>query len=355
MQAQFERATPQPPAADTDSGCRTATAARRQRLAGAAALLLLALLSACAASPPVIRDAPPYAYAIIGDDSPAARHAPVFIPENHTQLYNRIGTPRAGRNDDGTVHVYVDPFQPAMFLQQQHFETARGRFTNFIYRVHFSEVPLSWIPFHLTAGPNGGLLIIVTVNAANQPLLVTTVHTCGCYLAIVPTGDYPEEALPPNWPRDVQEVYGERLPARIDYPPQAAGRSRLAVWLRDATHRVMHMELIDENSLARAHRPIAMPLREVAELGSLALADGSTTSFFYESGGKRGYVKNTIKPFERLFMSWWALDYNIGVDKKLAPPEEMNTVFYTSLKPWARQASDLWNFAAFLRYWGFAL
>ncbi len=29
--------------------------------------------------------------------------------------------------------------------------------------------------------------------------------------------------------------------------------------------------------------------------------------------------------------------------------------FYTSLKPWNRKASDMWNFAHFLQFWGWRL
>ena len=50
-------------------------------------------------------------------------------------------------------------------------------------------------------------------------------------------------------------------------------------------------------------------------------------------------------------MSWWALDWRIGEDKKLGKNEDDGIRFYTSLKPWSRRASDLRNFKTFLRYW----
>jgi len=319
--------------------------------------LLLILLAGCATGPAALRDTPPYAFTVIDDGSPAAHHAPVFVPENYAEHYNRIGIARARRTEEGDVRVYVDPAVPSVYVQQQVFTTARGKFTNYIYRVHLPEVPVRWIPFHLTAGPNGGLIIIVTVDAADRPLLLTTVHSCGCYLALLPTQFYPADALPQDWPKvgDTQRIYGERLPAHIAYSPAPPSSDRVAVWLREGTHRIMHLERLEQRALTNTYRVIPMAMRSAEDLLALPLPDGGTTSFFYESGRKQGYVKNTRKPFERLLMSWWALDWNIGVDKRLGPAAETGTVFYTSLKPWAREASDLWNFPAFLRYWGFTL
>lgn len=316
---------------------------------------MLTLLAACATAPVTLRDTPPYAFSVVDDGNPAARHAPIFVPENFSASYNRVGTPKARRDERGNVRVYVDPATPVVYVQQQSFATPRGSFINYIYRVHLPEVPLSWIPFHLTAGPNGGLIVIVTVDESDRPLLITTVHTCGCYLALVPTQFYPDDALPRDWPTDTQAVYGERLPARLTIATKPEVFERLAVWLRDGTHRIMHLEAIDARQLATAYQTIPMEMRNEQELLSLPLPDGSTTSFFYEEGRKRGYVKNTRKPFELLLMSWWALDLNVGVDKRLGPADEVGAVFYTSLKPWARNQSDMWNFSAFLKFWGFSL
>jgi hypothetical protein len=62
-----------------------------------------------------------------------------------------------------------------------------------------------------------------------------------------------------------------------------------------------------------------------------------------------------FKPLEKLFMSWWSMDWRVGEDKDLGPKEKTGTTFYTSLKFWAREKSDLWNFARFLKYWGWEL
>ncbi len=54
-------------------------------------------------------------------------------------------------------------------------------------------------------------------------------------------------------------------------------------------------------------------------------------------------------------MGWWAFDWRIGEDKKLGKTRDDGIVFYTSLKPWARKASDMRDFEAFLLYWKWGL
>ena len=90
------------------------------------------------------------------------------------------------------------------------------------------------------------------------------------------------------------------------------------------------------------------------QLHQLLLGDG-VTSFYHQSGPQKGYVKNSIKIWERLWMSWWVLDLRVGSDKLLGDPAETGTVFYTSLKPWRRDESNLWHFERFLNYWGWRL
>ena len=54
-------------------------------------------------------------------------------------------------------------------------------------------------------------------------------------------------------------------------------------------------------------------------------------------------------------ISWWALDWRVGEDKAYGDKNETGAVFYTSLKPWNRQASDMWPFGDFLAFWGWGL
>jgi hypothetical protein len=98
-----------------------------------------------------------------------------------------------------------------------------------------------------------------------------------------------------------------------------------------------------------------IPFRPMDELENISAGDGNVVSFYETSGARAGYVRNSGKIWERLLISWWALDWRVGEDKRFAPGESDGPVFYTSLKPWARQESDLLDFPGFLRYWGWKL
>ena len=83
--------------------------------------------------------------------------------------------------------------------------------------------------------------------------------------------------------------------------------------------------------------------------------DGRTTSFYHQKGLLKGYVKGSVKPLESIFLSLLSLDFFMGTDKVYADSQEYGNPFYTSLKPWNRKASNIWNFAAFLEFWGWQL
>lgn len=316
-----------------------------------ALVLALLLLASCVAAPP--RSTPEQALSLAylpeDDTSLAARYAPLVVPAN-SRAYNRLGTPMASLTPRGKEQIRVDPARPAMYVRQRSFQIGEHRYTNLIYRLHFREVPY----VHLTSGKNVGLLVVITLDEAGHPLLITTVHTCGCYLAFIPTSYLPASAYPAEWNRQRQKVFGIQLPGMLQYPAVFTPALRPLIFLRDATHRVQDVKLANLQNLP-AYRWHRTPLRPVTELEHLPLPGGGETSFFHKRGFSRGYVKNTFKPFELLLMSWWALDLHVGVDKRYGERHASGSVFYTSLRPWYRSASDMWNFPAFLRFWGWRL
>jgi hypothetical protein len=196
--------------------------------------------------------------------------------------------------------------------------------------------------------------MIVTINQRGEPVLFTTVHTCGCFISIIPTSYLSPDAYPENWDVQEQDVFGEHLPGRLNFPARFDNRLRMMVRLRDQTHRVTDVEIVDYDEIARHDSVQTAELLPMATLRRLPL-DGRTTSFFNEQGFRKGYVKGSFKPFELLLMSWWALDLNVGVDKDYGDHRNTGTIFYTSLKPWKRRISDMWNFSTFLQFWGWRL
>ena len=278
---------------------------------------------------------------------------PAFLIREPSQPFNKIGTPSVRAGTGKVPEIYVDPDKPAVYFEAQEFTTLKGSYTNLIYRIHFQEVPLGWTSINLTAGHNPGILLIYTLNEAGNLILVTTVHTCGCYLAFLPTEAMPRDALPSDWPLDPQSVNGYSLPSRLSLPREKSG-GRLTFTLESETHRISDVFITDDMIRRTIPHQVKMQLRPMYDLFSLPYRDG-TLSFFETEGSRLGYVKDNTKILERLFMGWWAFDFQIGEDKAYSIHDKSETIFYTSLKFWARKASNLKNYPEFLSYWGWKL
>lgn len=316
-------------------------------------VFLLSLLSACASLPSHSPISEVKAYQVDDGLSLLHRYAPFFIIEEPQSQYNLIGTPAARMMDGGGEEVFVDAAQATIYIDTRSFQTAQGTYTNLVYRVHFEKVPWGFMPFYIGMGKNVGLFVIVTLNSDDQPVLITTVHSCGCYLAFVPTSYMPPAAFPEDWLKRRQSVFGESLPGIIDYEAETVSERQLMLLVRGGSHRVKDLWLARRDALA-AYNPEFIRTEAMVSLTQLPLGTG-VTSFYETSGPRKGYVKGSSKPWERLLMSWWAFDWRIGEDKRLGEHKGDGPVFYTSLKPWARQTSDMRNFSGFLEYWGWGL
>ena len=290
------------------------------------------------------------------EESVLGRHAPFFVVEETSREFNRIGAPAAIARRGGIPAITIDTDQPALYGEEQTFTTAKGTYRNLIYRVHFPGVPFSLLPFHLTAGPGAGLIVILTLSNAGTPLLASMVHTCGCFLAMIPTSYLDPGAFPPGWSTAGQTVYGISFPGLLDYGQHSAPeKRRLILSVRSGTHRISQVRLGtgQDEALAQGKRE-RLPLRPMADLLHLGY-EGGEISFFENHGPRKGYARNSLKPLEALLMSWWAFDPYVGQDKALGPRHKTGAVFYTSLKLTDREASDMGDYATFLRYWGWGL
>ena len=275
------------------------------------------------------------------------RYAPCFEVADYQEDYNRIGAAAARMVTPNTPEIFIDTSRPTIYTLVQKFTSKGSTYTNLIYRIHFPEVPGP----HLTMGRNVGLLVYVTLNDRDEPVLITTLHTCGCYLSLVPTSDLDRAFWPVGWQPGLQEVYGEILPGQLELKERIP-TGRLVVSLRSETHRVMALGFRDV-AVGTGKDPLS-PVAELAPMADLEQLPLNTTtvSFFEKTGWRKGYVKESHKPLEQLFMGWLALDPRVGEDKALGPPEETGTTLYTSLKFWARKESNIWNYPNFLEYWG---
>lgn len=319
-------------------------------------ITLLQLVVSCAPHQKVQEESELLAYLPqTGEQTLIASYLPVFIIEEQSKPYNKIGTPRARLTANGDERVFINIEEATIYTEERKFRTTSDTYTNLIYRIHFPETPYSLFPFQIGAGKNVGLIVIITLNESNKPVLYTTVHTCGCYLAFIPTTNLLKSAYPPGWPEKEQVVYTETLPSVLNPQDKSIMNPTLMVLIRDSSHRIKNVWL-SEGSLLKNYAYTLIGVQPLSLLEHLPLNGSDRTSSFYETSGQRiGYVKESHKPFERLFISWWALDWNIGEDKKLSADKNELPVFFTSLKPWARTASDLRDFPKFLTYWGWGL
>lgn len=315
---------------------------------------LLSLLCSCTTLP-VHPPADNFsAYTVQGGKTLLDRYAPVFIIENNKKRYNLIGTPSAQIDKNGQERIYVDPEKATFYAEMRKVKTFKNVYTNLIYRIHFEKIPGGFIPFHLGKGDNIGLIVIITLNRRNEPILYTSVHTCGCYLAFVPTTYMPDDKFPDDWKNTRQSVYSENLPGILNYDASSSDEKKTMILIRDGTHRVKDIWLSDTCSLKK-YNIVKAEIQSLVSLEKLPLKNYGTTSFYETSGPREGYVKGSFKIRERILMSWWAFDWRVGEDKKFGKDKNDGILFYTSLKPWDRETSDMRNFVTFLKYWKWKL
>lgn len=289
----------------------------------------------------------------IKSDSPIAlHHLPRFYIKESTLPYNRIGTPTARAGEKDKPQIVVDGAESTLYYEKISFHTAKGSYTNLVYRVHFEKVPLGLNSLNLTAGNNPGLLIIYTLDAGKRVVLITTVHTCGCYLAFIPTTALAKDAYPEKWHSARQDVFGYSLPGRIGATGEDSDIG-YQFTIESETHRISDVVLWSESNTQELHQ-IPLRLVPMADLYKLPYQNDSV-SFFESEGSREGYVKNNTKILERLLISWWAFDLHVGEDKAFGISDTSDIPFYTSLKFWRRDDSDMKDFPTFLSYWGWQM
>ena len=179
-------------------------------------------------------------------------YTPYFLVYEAGDAYNRIGQVMAEPDARGKERTFVNVDRPAIYFMERRFTTDKGDYTNLIYRIHFPETPYSLVPFNLTAGKNVGLITIVTLDPRDRPVLVTAVHTCGCYMVIIPTSYLPKESLPQNWKGEPLDVYGEKIPARLDYHNRQNPRFPWQAW-------PLHDKYQSSSSYSERYRTISRP------------------------------------------------------------------------------------------------
>jgi hypothetical protein len=313
----------------------------------AGALFLAAMPAARAAE----HDSRTVAYVVDGGEGAVARFAPVFLIEHDEVPHNKIGTPSARLDESGKEVVFVDPSHPTVYTEVATFDTERGHYTNLIYRIHFEENPFTLVPLNVGAGKNVGAIAVITLNANSEPVWLTTVQSCGCYHAIIPTDYLAKDAYPDGWDTAGLTVYGEQLPGLLPMR-EASPDARLAITIRGDSHRCMGVDVRPLSAVEAEYPLVQAATAPVATLKSLPLPDGGKTSFFHTRGHRKGLVKGAYKPLETLLFGLWAWDHNVGQDREYGAKEAVGRRFYTTLFFARKKDADMWHYAQYLEHNG---
>ena len=293
-------------------------------------------------------------YIMEGAKGLLARFAPVFIIEHNESDHNKIGTPAAVRNKRGKEKVFVDPSHPTIYTQVETFVTERDKYTNLIYRVHFEANPFTLVPLNVGAGKNVGALAVVTLNSQEEPVWLTTVQSCGCYHAIVPTDYLADEVYPATWDPAGQTVYGEALPGLLPLRANAGKAPRIAITIRGDNHRCKNVTLQASAEIEASAVVVPAMTAPMTALRSLTLPDRSETSFYHTKGHRKGLVKGAYKPLETILFGLWSWDHNVGQDREYGAKKDVGRRFYTTLFFARKKKADMWNYAGYLKHNGWA-
>lgn len=292
---------------------------------------------------------PETAYVLDSTVSLSDQYAPVFLIEDNHEDFNKIGTPSARYTKRNREQIYVDCDVATVYESTHTFTTGTDEYTNLLYRVHFEKNPFTWAPFNVGAGKNVGAMVVITLDSQQEPVFISTVQSCGCYHAIVPTNYLSQEAYPDDWSPNGRMVYGEQLPGQLDF--STGDDSRLVVSIRSGTHRTMGLSVQSLAKVKVSHPVLVMQSAPMASLTSLPLGT-TTTSFYHERGRKKGLVKGAFKPLETVAFGLWAWDSHVGQDREYGSKETVGRRFYTTLQSSKKKDADMWHYAHYLRHNG---
>ena len=213
-----------------------------------------------------------------------AQYAPVFeveTPNGTSNNADRFGALHFTAED--TPSVDID--NPVVY-QRVAFTRYRGQtLTQLVYGIWFPERPASQM-IDLLAGHLDGVIIRITLDQRGIPLLVDSIHACGCYHLFFPT--------PRLSPRAAPQAHMEWAFIPATLPLLNAGQ-RLQLRLASASHYLLDIRPFD-NVLRTAD--IRYNLRDDNELRSLPIAGGGRKSVF----GSNGIIEGTER--DERFLFW---------------------------------------------------
>jgi hypothetical protein len=183
-------------------------------------------------------------------------HAPVFEIERRGDAlpsHDRFGAPYWPSPDAAAPRI--DTREPVVFVRESHTLVGTRTLRQRIYTLWFEERPPSG-PFDLLAGTLDGVIVRLTLAPDGTPLVLDSIHACGCWHQF-----YPAASVPMRGGAPTQQEWAF-VPAAL---PAPAPGQRLVVRLASRTHHVSAV-VADERPTAPATR---YALRDEQALRSL--------------------------------------------------------------------------------------
>jgi hypothetical protein len=208
-------------------------------------------------------------------EPPAAdAHAPVFEIERGRDVlpsHDRFGPPVWPSLQAEAPRI--DTREPVVFVRESHTLVGTRLLRQRLYTLWFEERPASGA-FDLLAGTLDGVIVRLTLAPDGTPLMLDTIHACGCWHQFYPA---PGVALRDGAPTQQEWAF---VPAPL---PALAPGQRIVVRLASRTHHVSAV-VADTRTAAAPATPYA--LRDEQALRSLPVegTPGARRSLYRPDG-----------------------------------------------------------------------
>jgi hypothetical protein len=194
-----------------------------------------------------------------------AAHAPVFDIE-HAGPFDDVGTP--AWQADGRIGV--DAAAPVVYQRLTHTLVQGRPLRQLVYTLWFPERPRRGT-FDLLGGTLDGVIVRLTLGADGRPLMVDTIHACGCYHLFFPASGV---SLKPGAPTGEEWAF---VPAPL---PTLAPGQRIVVRIESTTHYVLGVTA----AVPTATGMLRYARRPESDLQRLPLPNGGTRSLYGPDG-----------------------------------------------------------------------
>lgn len=205
-------------------------------------------------------------------------YAPVFELESGAD-YDRFGRLAWGNGSTPQVDTAV----PVVYSRIAYTRLGAQSLAQLVYTIWFPQRPADHA-LDILAGRLDGVIIRVTLSTDGDPLVVDSIHPCGCYHQFFPTANV--QALP------APVAAGEWAFAPTTLPAHTVG-AHIAVRIATRSHYLNHVAL---DQAASTHGYTLVPEDELRSLPTLSASQGRRSIY-----GPDGFVAGTARLERWLF------------------------------------------------------